>query len=415
MSRDTTADKSLEKNSAGRMPLRMFFGWVLIGLAVVLPVRWFQGLLRLSALLWKRRNPYLYSHLDKYSKRNKLIQQVKRFILKGFNTPAHLVMAHRMLRVGWSSHAQALKMKGNPASCWAGMSNLALTIDVTSRCNLDCVGCYSKNDRGGGEISGEQLATLARSAWNHGTGILFLLGGEPLLNPALSEAAAVLPDVAFIVFTNGTLADFSWLKRVRKLGNVYPIFSLEGNEQLTDARRGQGVFACVREAIRHCAELRLLHGVSFTISRENWEIITDANFLRGTFNFYTRLIMYTRVFSIGNCSGIEAPPQSVLNGPFKERLQILRKDRAFHPLTFQLPDDEWRLGNGSCVGYGRFFFHVNVDGSASPCILSRGTRFRRDRPFEYESLRRAVIENQRKNQHNSLSCLAASEELTGER
>lgn len=53
----------------------------------------------------------------------------------------------------------------------------------------------------------------------------------------------------FVAFTNGTLFNAELADKLQKLGNVVPMFSLEGFEKETDARRGAGTFNKVMEGM----------------------------------------------------------------------------------------------------------------------------------------------------------------------
>ena len=49
----------------------------------------------------------------------------------------------------------------------------------------------------------------------------------------------------FTPFSNGTLFDDKLADKIKQLGNVIPMFSVEGFEEETDKRRGKGIFTKV--------------------------------------------------------------------------------------------------------------------------------------------------------------------------
>ncbi|MFO8060259.1 MAG: radical SAM protein [Bacillota bacterium] len=110
-------------------------------------------------------------------------------------------------------------------------------VDPTSACNLQCTGCwvgeYAKSDR----IEPGRLDRLFEEMKEMGIYWTIFSGGEPLLYPHLLELVEKHDDMAFMVFTNGTLLDDAYADELEQLGNFSPIFSLEGPREQTDARR----------------------------------------------------------------------------------------------------------------------------------------------------------------------------------
>ena len=92
-------------------------------------------------------------------------------------------------------------------------------IDVTSRCNMNCLGCqyHSSESRGPsagkektGDISKELVQRLGEELKEIGTREIIITGeGEPFLHPQLTEIIASLKALDFNIqlFTNGTLID----------------------------------------------------------------------------------------------------------------------------------------------------------------------------------------------------------------
>ena len=66
-----------------------------------------------------------------------------------------------------------------------------------------------------------------------------IVGGEPFMHPQLLELLEPHPDCYFQVFTNGQFITDEKAKRLRQLGNVTPLISVEGTEIVSDERRGR--------------------------------------------------------------------------------------------------------------------------------------------------------------------------------
>ena len=70
------------------------------------------------------------------------------------------------------------------------------------------------------------------------------------------------PEIVFLVFTNGTLIDKNKINKFQKQKNVVPMISLEGNEEKTDERRGQGTFAQLQQTMIQLKKRNIFFGLS---------------------------------------------------------------------------------------------------------------------------------------------------------
>ena len=150
--------------------------------------------------------------------------------------------------------------------------------NVTRRCNLKCVHCYSgSEDRNyGGELTLDEGKALIEDLAQLGAPVILFSGGEPLVRRDLLELIehAVQQGRRAVLSTNGTLITKSVAERLKGLGLSYVGISLDGLEQVHDAFRGvPGTFTRVMTAIEHCQEAGLKVGLRFTINRRNYEEI----------------------------------------------------------------------------------------------------------------------------------------------
>src|SRR6201993_2442218 len=136
-----------------------------------------------------------------------------------------------------------------------------LYISILNSCNLHCQGCWVDVQ----EKDAIDLDTLNRTitdARRHGNTFFGILGGEPFMHPDLLDMLAAHPDCYFQVFTNGQFITDEKAKRLRRLGNVTPLISVEGNEIISDQRRGRpDVWNRTMEGLHHCLENRVFTGV----------------------------------------------------------------------------------------------------------------------------------------------------------
>jgi len=105
-----------------------------------------------------------------------------------------------------------------------------------------------------------------------------LLGGEPLMHRELTDILARHRDCYFQVFTNGHFITDELAREFRRLGNVTPMISIEGNELVSDQRRGGSeVFNRSLEGLRTCVRHKLLTGVCTSLCQTNLdELLTEA-------------------------------------------------------------------------------------------------------------------------------------------
>ena len=123
-----------------------------------------------------------------------------------------------------------------------------LLSSITKRCNFHCKGCWAHEYNVNDDISKEkwrEIFTEARDVM--GIHIIPVVGGEPFARKEFLELAEEFNDCAFITFTNGSLITEKVVKKLQKLGNVHPMFSIGGLKENTDAVRGEGCFDMVMQ------------------------------------------------------------------------------------------------------------------------------------------------------------------------
>ena len=133
-----------------------------------------------------------------------------------------------------------------------------LILSVTSKCNLKCNGCYAtaagnitqKNTLVKPVLDLKQWISVIKEASEIGVFGFVVAGGEPFLYPDLIKLFKEFKNRFFVVITNGTLIKEQDYKTLKKLGNIAIIVSLEGDENLTDGRRGKGVFGKAMKTLK---------------------------------------------------------------------------------------------------------------------------------------------------------------------
>lgn len=148
--------------------------------------------------------------------------------------------------------------------------------NVTRRCNLQCVHCYSRSEDVdyGGELTLEEGKALIEDLAEFGSPVILFSGGEPLVRKGILDLIryAAQRGRRAVLSTNGTLINRELAEQLKDIGLSYVGISLDGLEQVHDAFRGvPGTFARVMGAIDHCKAVGLKVGLRFTINRRNFQ------------------------------------------------------------------------------------------------------------------------------------------------
>ncbi len=255
---------------------------------------------------------------------------------------------------------------------------------IASQCNLHCAGCYSRaagacSESAAEELSAGEWESILNEAAELGVTFALLAGGEPLTRRDVIECAVKFKNMIFPVFTNGTLMDEGYMRLFEQNRNLIPVFSMEGDESVTDGRRGEGVYASVQSVMKRFEKRKLLFGASITVTKENLDDVTSGEFVRELQNDGCGLLFFVEYVPME-----EGTEHLMLDDEDIERLQMIvdRLKRDFRDMMIvSFPGDEEMMGG--CLASGRGFFHINAAGGAEPCPFS---------PYSKQNLRTDSIE-----------------------
>lgn len=177
--------------------------------------------------------------------------------------------------------------------CWKGMRSVQrfkkrlkkgvvfppfLYISVTNACNLRCQGCWVDVDKEQEVIDLERMNKMINEAKSHGNTFYGILGGEPFMHPQLLDICAAHPDCYFQIFTNGQFITKEVAKKIREVGNVTPLISIEGMEIASDERRGRlQVLNKTLRGLDNCLEEKIITGVATSLAQNNIDdLLTEA-------------------------------------------------------------------------------------------------------------------------------------------
>lgn len=237
-------------------------------------------------------------------------------------------------------------------------------LSVTHRCNLRCTGCYAHELRGGAadQITPRKLRSIVEEADELGISFIPVVGGEPLLRPEIVDIARDHPRVIFLLVTNGMLLDEGLIAKLKTQRNTVPVLSIEGTRAETDARRGRGVHERLREKMTALRRAGIFFSLSFTVTRQNFDVVTHSEFLSSAVKEGCRLFFFVEYTPVK-----PGTDDWVLTDAQRRNMKaLLESFRAEHPAIFiGLPWDEEE--QGGCLAAGRGFIHVSASGDLEPC------------------------------------------------
>lgn len=270
-----------------------------------------------------------------------------------------------------------------------------ILISPSMRCNLKCTGCYAANYSKKDDIPYKEVDRLIKEARDAGIYYIIILGGEPFFNEYMLDIYKKYNDMYFTPFTNGTLFDKKLADKLADLGNVMPMFSIEGWQKETDLRRGEGVFNFVIKGMEMLNERGILFGASSATSNKNVNIVTSEKFINMLIDKGCKMIWYFMFMPVGDDPISE---MKYMLSP-EERIKLgrsSRKIRSTKPIfTIDFFNDAPYVGG--CIS-GKYYCHINSKEDMEPCIFSHfATMNVKDKPL-MEAFKSPYFKNLRSRQ-----------------
>lgn len=235
---------------------------------------------------------------------------------------------------------------------------------VTSRCNLQCAGCYARAQHRApqAELTADRFRGVLTEASELGIGIVLIAGGEPLTRPELLAVSADFPRLTFPVFTNGTLIDDEMIALFGRHRNLVPVLSIEGDADMTDGRRGPGMHGHLTDVMRRLKESGIAFGLSLTVTTRNCDTVTAEGFVKSLIDAGSRLVFFVEYVPV-------EPGTEALSISDTQRASLMAAVAGFRArlpgLFVAFPGDEAEAGG--CLAAGRGFIHISPAGDVEPC------------------------------------------------
>ncbi len=247
-----------------------------------------------------------------------------------------------------------------------------LIASITSKCNLHCAGCYSRCNKATvdaepvSQLTGEEWLKIFDEADVLGISFILLAGGEPMLRRDIIEAAGKQQNILFPIFTNGTFMDERYFELFERCCNLIPVMSIEGDQTITDARRGEGIYNRLICNMEELQRRGLIFGASVTVTTQNIREITSDEFIKTLSDRGCKAIIFVEFVPVTDDSRELAPGETEREYLGSEISRLRREHPEMVYVSF--PGDE--KSSGGCVAAGRGFFHINSHGGAEPCPFS---------------------------------------------
>jgi len=239
-----------------------------------------------------------------------------------------------------------------------------LMISVTNQCNLSCQGCWVKIENNSKGMEPEILNNIITSSKAKGSYFFGILGGEPVMYPHLLEVFAQHPDCYFQLFTNGTLITDEVAKKLRKLGNVSPLISIEGLEDVSDIRRGADkVYNRSMTGIDSCTNNKLLTGVATSVCKSNFDDLVNEDFVNKCVKKGIHYLWYYIYRPVGAnpCNELALSEDEILK--LREFIVNIRLKAPIMVIDTYWDDK----GKALCPGAVGISHHINAHGDIELC------------------------------------------------
>lgn len=236
-------------------------------------------------------------------------------------------------------------------------------IALTNACNLRCHGCWVEKEGTAHYLADQDMDYLIESGKKKHAYYYTLLGGEPFMHKGIWDIFRRHQDCYFQAITNGMLFTEAHVKKLKEVGNVTPLVSLDGFRENNDMRRGEGVWDAADEGLDRLKKAGILYGIACTVTGKNMEETMSDAYLE---HFIKKGAMYIWYY-VYRPVGEDPHPEYCMNpDQIVEMRKRMLKLRRKHPIL--IVDSYWTAdGEAFCPAAMGMGFHVGPQGSIEPC------------------------------------------------
>ena len=242
----------------------------------------------------------------------------------------------------------------------------SILMDPTSRCNLNCTGCWAASYSQKDDLGYETMNRIIKEGKELGIYVYLFSGGEPFIKiDEILRLCEEHQDCYFTCFTNGTLITKEVAKKISEVGNFAPGISIEGFEKATDFRRGNGTYKKVLQGMDNLKEAGVIFGTSICYHHYNYKDIVSEEFIDFLIDkgaFFVWLFTYMPIGKDANIDLCVRPNERAF---MYSEVHSLRNEKPIFLMDF------WNDGEyvNGCIAGGRQYFHINAHGDVEPCAF----------------------------------------------
>jgi len=248
-----------------------------------------------------------------------------------------------------------------------------MVISPAKRCNLRCRGCYANSAKERDQLDYNIFTRVIeemREFW--GARFVVISGGEPMMyrwnGKGIMDIYKEHPDSLFLMYTNGTMINDEVAEKFHEAGNITPAISVEGMQDVTERRRGKGVFEKITRAMEILKKHNVLFGISITATKDNAEEIVSDEFIDYYFDRlgagYAWVFHYMPIGRDVDPGLIPTPDQRVML--WKKSWEIVKSRKIMFV-------DFWNHGpvTDGCISAGRpgGYFYIDWQAKVYPCVF----------------------------------------------
>ena len=202
----------------------------------------------------------------------------------------------------------------------------------------------------------EEMDSIVNQGVEFGTYVYLFTGGEPLVRKKdIIRLCEVHPDCIFSTFTNGTLIDEAFAEEMLRVKNFVPAISIEGFEEATNSRRGDGTYQKIIHAMEILKAKKLPFGISCCYTSTNAEVIGSKEYFDYMVELGAKFAWFFTYMPVGKGTVTEliARPE--------QREMMYHKIREYRHTKPLFIVDFWNDGEyvGGCIAGGRSYCHIN--------------------------------------------------------
>lgn len=150
-----------------------------------------------------------------------------------------------------------------------------------------------------------------------------------------------------------------------RVKNFVPAISAEGSKETTDARRGEGTYDKIAQAMALLKKHRLPYGISACYTSQNADAVASEEYFDWMIDQGALFCWIFTYMPVGTEAVVDLMPSVEQRRHLYDFVREMRQKKPLFTLDFQ-NDGEFV---GGCIAGGRRYMHINAAGDVEPCVF----------------------------------------------